>query len=164
MKSSKVICLFASFLILFTGYTQGNEEKQSTDLIGNPYPEAQAEVKETLTEIFTAIQERDAERLLSFHAYGPKFTEFKNSLHRTGSTENEAEERGLVAAISGFDYKLNDLKIDVFGEVAKVTFHADFRPTIDGQNHRQVAQATLLFVKLENVWKIVHEHLSPLTQ
>ncbi len=60
---------------------------------------------------------------------------------------------------------MNDLKIDVFqNNVGKVTFHADFRPTIDGQEYQQLAQATLIFIRDGNEWKIVHEHLSPLTQ
>lgn len=65
--------------------------------------------------------------------------------------------------ISSFDYDLNDLQIDILsGTVAKVTFHADFRPTIQGVEYRQVAQGTLIFVKLKGEWKIIHEHLSPL--
>lgn len=79
-----------------------------------------------------------------------------------GSAENEASERGLVGAISGFGYELGDLKIDMFGEVAKATFHATLNPIIDGVTYQSKAQITLLFVRVEDGWKITHEHNSPL--
>ena len=59
---------------------------------------------------------------------GQKFTDFKDEGPRGNPVSNEAGERGLVGAISDFNYDLNDLKLSVFGDVAIITFHADFRP------------------------------------
>lgn len=67
-----------------------------------------------------------------------------------------------MGAISGFDYELGDLKINVFGEVAVVTFHADFRPTIGADVVQIWGSTTLVFVKVDDDWKITHEHHSPL--
>lgn len=141
---------------------EATEIVETQNLTANNFPQAQQQIEETLNGIFESIQEKDADRLISFHEYGPKFTEFKDGEHRTGSAENEAYERGLVAAIDSFDYDLNDLKIDVFGNVGKVTFHADFRPTIGGVEYQQLGQVTLIFVRVGKDWKIVHEHFSPL--
>ena len=125
---------------------------------------AQVEIKEVLDGIFKSIQDKDADKLISYHVYGPKFTEFSNGEPRFGSEVNEQNERGFVGAISGFDYELGDLKIDVFGDVALVTFHADFRPKM-GEDIMQIwAQITLVFVKTDNTWKITHEHSSPLNK
>ncbi|NOX65957.1 MAG: nuclear transport factor 2 family protein, partial [Chlorobi bacterium] len=55
---------------------------------------------------------------------------------------------------------LGDLKIDVFGDVAVVTFEADFRPTMQEQVHQIWANVTLVFVKVNDTWKITHEHFS----
>ncbi|MDZ7692774.1 MAG: nuclear transport factor 2 family protein [Balneolaceae bacterium] len=55
-----------------------------------------------------------------------------------------------------------DLKIDVFGDVAVVTFHADFRPTIGDEIVQIWESTTLVFVKVDGAWKITHEHHSPL--
>lgn len=138
------------------------EDIAKIDLINDSFPEYQKEIELTLEDLFRSIDEGDADKLISFHVYGPKFTEFKEGGLRVGSAENEAYERGLVGAISGFGYDLGDLKIDVFGEVAKVTFHATFSPVIDGVTYENKAQITLLFVRVEGKWKITHEHNSPL--
>lgn len=169
MKTTKNIFLSGLLIILFCsceeGYSELSSEFSTAGLISNDFSKAESEINKTMTAIMLSIQEKDADKLISFHAYGPKFTEFKDGKPRTGSAENEEYERGLVAAISGFDYDLNDLKIDVFGnDVGKVTFHADFRPTIDGQTHQILSQATLIFVRVGKDWKIVHEHLSPLVE
>lgn len=163
------ILVLASFAMLSScdkgqaqGIGKGNPNCPPVELINNPFPKAQAEIKATLDELFKSIQDKDADKLISFHVYGPKFTEFKDSKERVGSAENEAYERGLVDAISAFDYSLDDLKIDVFGEVAVITFHADFRPTIGGNVGQIRGGVTLIFVKVDNKWKITHEHFSPL--
>lgn len=135
---------------------------QKMDLIQNQFPEAQTEIKEVLDGIFQSFIDKDADRLISYHIYGPKFTEFKDSLPRTDSAANEQHERGLIAAISAWEHDMNDLKISVFGEVAVVTFHADFRPTIGDEMMQILGQVTLVFVNTDLGWKITHEHLSPL--
>ena len=169
MKTTTIPYVFALLLILISGCAKDEAEVpevlQTADITANEFPQSQAQIEETIDEIFMSIQEKDADRLISFHLYGPKFTEFKDGEHRTGSAENEAAERGLIGAISSFEYDLNDLKIDVFyGNVGKVTFHADFRPTIGGQQFQQLGQVTLIFVRVGKDWKIVHEHFSPLLE
>jgi hypothetical protein len=75
----------------------------------------------------TATKDSDVDKLISFHAYGPKFTEFKGGEKRVGSTENEEYERGIfgnVTEVVKFNY--DDLKIAMYGDVANVTFHSDF--------------------------------------
>lgn len=142
---------------------ENNEpEITATDLINDTFPEYQAELQSTLDGIFKSLQDNDADKLISYHIYGSKFTEFRDSEPRFNSQENEEFERGLVAAISGFDYELGDLKIDVFGEVAVVTFHADFRPTIGDELVQIWESTTLVFVRIDGEWKITHEHHSPL--
>jgi len=162
MKKSLLYLTFFVLLILGCSKEDVETPEASADLKGNSQ-HAEAEIAAVLTDIFAAIDQREIETLLAFHAYGPMFTDFKDGLPRTGSEGNEASERALVDMISSFDYDLNDLQIDVLsGTVAKVTFHADFRPTIQGVEYQQLAQGTLIFVKVKGDWKIIHEHLSPL--
>lgn len=139
-----------------------NAVEQNTDLITDPFQESQAEIQTVLDEIFKAIQDNDADKLISYHIYSPKFTEFRDSERRFNSEENELYERGLVEAVSGFDYNLGDLKINVFGDVAVVTFHADFRPHFGDDVVQIWGSTTLVFVKVDGAWKITHEHHSPL--
>ncbi|MBA2500787.1 MAG: nuclear transport factor 2 family protein [Chitinophagaceae bacterium] len=42
------------------------------------------------------------------------------------------------------------------------TFHADFRPNIGGHISQIRSGVTLIFVRVDNKWKITHEHFSPL--
>lgn len=135
---------------------------QKIDLINHQFPEAQAEIKEVMDGIFQSFRDKDADKLIRYHLYGPKFTEFKDSLPRTDSAANEQHERGMIAAISAWESDMNDLKINVFGEVAVVTFHADFRPTIGDEMMQILGQVTLVFVNTDLGWKITHEHISPL--
>lgn len=160
MKTNLLLSLMIIFGIVTTGCQPS--EKPETDIINNEFSESQAEIKEVLNGIFKSIQDNDADKLISYHVYSPKFTEFRDSEPRSGSEENEKYERGLVSAVSNFDYELGDLLINVFGDVAVVTFHADFRPTIGEDKLQILGQVTLVFVKTADTWKITHEHFSPL--
>lgn len=166
MKTKLTFVLIMIFGIINTGCSQGEAkvEEGNIDLIHDEFPESQAEIKEVLDGIFKSIQEKDADKLISYHIYGPKFTEFRDGAPRFGSEGNEKYERGFVEGFSEFNYELEDLKVDVFGDVALATFHADFRPIIGGDTVQIWQQVTLVFVKTNNTWKITHEHISPLNK
>lgn len=139
--------------------------KAQVDLVDNEFPEAKQEVMETFNAIGQSILDGDIDKLISFHAYGPKFTEFKNGEPRNGSKANEAHERnvfGSVTEVVKFD--ANDLKVAVYGDVANVTFHSDFHLKFGEDLVVVNDQISLLFVKTADGWKLVHEHHSPLNQ
>lgn len=145
----------------------GYAQNTSIDIITHEYPEAQQEVGATMNAMVQSIKDGDVDKLISFHAYGPKFTEFADGEPRVGSKENEARERnvfGNVTEIVKFDAK--DVKIAVYyGNVANVTFHSDFQLKFGEDIVIVKDQITLLFVKTENGdWKMVHEHHSPLNE
>ncbi len=156
MKTKMMLTLITALCLLFTGC-------KSSDLVNTEYPEAQAEVMQTFGEMAQSIKDGDLDKLISFHAYSPKFTEFNEGKPRVGSKENEAHERnvfGSVTEVVKFDAK--DLKIAVYGDVANVTFHSDFHLKFGEDLVIVNDQITLLFVNTENGWKMVHEHHSPL--
>ena len=133
------------------------------DLINDEFPEAKQEVMETFGAIAQSIKDGDLDKLISFHAYGPKFTEFKNGELRNGDEANEAHERnvfGSVSEVVKFDAK--DLQIAVYGQVANLTFHSDFQLKFGKDLVVVNDQITLLFVNTKDGWKMVHEHHSPL--
>jgi hypothetical protein len=104
------------------------------------------------------------DELISFHAYGPKFTEFNYdgiTGYSFNSEENEANERAFFGnyTVEKFAYKENTLNITVYHRnVANVTFISDFEVTGIGTINNLI---TLLFVKTKGEWKMVHEHHSP---
>jgi len=133
------------------------------DLVNEEFLDEQQEVMETFGAIAQSIKDGDMDKLISFHAYSPKFTEFKNGAPRNGDVANEEHERtvfGSVTEVIKFDAK--DLQIAVYGDVANLTFHSDFELKF-GQDLVVVNdQITLLFVNTADGWKMVHEHHSPL--
>lgn len=162
----RFITLFI-FAILFVGCDCKKEHVEDipkVDLINDEFPEAQQEIMDTFGAIVQSLKDGDIDKLISFHAYGPKFTEFKNTGEpRNGGKANEEFERnvfGSVTEIVKFDAK--DLAIAVYGDVANVTFHSDFHLKFGEDLVVVNDQITLLFVKSNDEWKIVHEHHSPL--
>jgi ketosteroid isomerase-like protein len=153
-----------AFGILLTGCEKKDEDPEVLiDLIIEPFPEAKQEIMETFGAIAQSIKDGDMDKLISFHAYGSKFTEFKNGEPRNGDVANEAHERsvfGAVTEVVKFDAK--DLKIAVYGEVANLTFHSDFHLKFGEDLVVVNDQITLLFVDTPDGWKMVHEHHSPL--
>jgi len=132
---------------------------------------AQIDVLNTFMAIRETIMENSGtgsdnmDELISFHAYGKKFTEFNYDLDGNGyffdSKQNEANERGLFGSheVTNFAAKPGTLNIAVYHRnVANVTFISDFEVTGIGTINNLI---TLLFVKTKGEWKLVHEHHSP---
>ncbi len=139
---------------------------KSSSVTSQTFPQAEREVIETLEAVTQSIIDKELDLLISFHAYGPKFTEFKNGELRNGGEENEAYERGVFGAVTEvISMAANDLKVAVYyGNVAIATFHSAFQLRF-GEGTEPVVinnQITLVFVKTKGDWKIVHEHHSPL--
>jgi len=124
--------------------------------------EAQAEVQRRLDQIWDSAAKRDFARLRSYHLYGPKFTEFKDGAPRGDAASGEQGERAFFSALSDPKFVVNDLAVNVFGDVAIATFHADFGGTMAAQPIAAKLQATMVFVRDHAEWKLVHEHFSPL--
>jgi ketosteroid isomerase-like protein len=157
MKTRLAFTLIMIMGLLFTGC------KVQVDLINDEFPEAKQEVMETFGAMAQSIKDKDLDKLISFHAYGPKFTEFKNGEPRNGDVANETHERnvfGSVSEVVKFDAK--DLQIAVYGNVANLTFHSDFHLMFGEKLVVVNDQITLLFVNTKDGWKMVHEHHSPL--
>lgn len=165
MKTKLVVTgiVVLAAIIIGCGQVEQQESAISVDLITEEFPDAKQEVMETFGAIAQSIKDGDMDKLISFHAYGPKFTEFKNGEPRNGGVANEAHERnvfGAVTEVVKFDAK--DLQIAVYGEVANLTFHSDFHLKFGEDLVIVNDQITLLFVNTPDGWKMVHEHHSPL--
>ena len=132
--------------------------------------DAQLEVLATFMAIGATVLENSGDgpgsmdELISFHAYGPKFTEFNYDFEGNGylfdSEGNERNERAFEnLKVTKFAAKPGTLNIAVYhGNVANVTFISDFEVDGIGTINNLI---TLLFVKTKGEWKLVHEHHSP---
>ncbi|MGM5471330.1 YybH family protein [Flavobacteriaceae bacterium LMO-SS05] len=167
MKTKMIFALIMIFGIVITSCKEKEEkvetEEVTVDLINDEFPKAKQELLETWNEIAQSLKDGDMDKLIAFHAYSPKFTEFKNGAPRNGSKANEEFERntfGSVTEVVKFDTK--DMLIAVYGDVANLTFHSDFHLKFGEDLVVVNDQISLLFVKTDNGWKIVSEHHSPL--
>ena len=154
VRKTSLICV----LLLAWAFTAS--QAQSEEGIMTEYPEEKAEIIES-------VEDGDIDKLISFHAYGPKFTEFKQGAPRNGAAENEAFERGVFGSVEkAVKMDANDMKIAVYyGNVAVVTFHSDFHLQFEEEMAVVNDQISLVFVKNnQGDWKIVHEHHSPLSK
>ena len=128
--------------------------------VSETFPEAQAQIRRRLDEIWATARNRDFERLESFHLYGPKFTEFKDAKPRGDARSCAAGERATFTMIDQPQVDMRDLAINVFGDVAIATFNGHFIGQIKGNPVALDQQGTLVFVQIGGDWKIVHEHFS----
>ena len=183
MKTKFVLTVIITSFLFINGCSDNEENTEQSELVtqnltsskissrgsavtSQTFPQAEQEVIETLEAVTQSIIDGDLDLLISFHAYGPKFTEFKNGELRNGGEENEAYERGVFGSVTEvISMAANDLKVAIYyGNVAIVTFHSDFILRF-GEGTEPVVinnQITLVFVKTKGEWKIVHEHHSPL--
>ena len=175
MKAIGLLLVSVLVLCLSSTIVVASEKSDRNSVIDQTYPEAQAEIEETFGAIAESIvlgagkgaDSKYMDRLISFHAYGPKFIEF-NDGELLYSEDNELNERTLFGTVvdeggvEKFAYQPGTFNIAVYyGNVANVTFISDFELRIGGVLHPVKNLITLLFVKTKGEWKMVHEHHSP---
>lgn len=167
MKTKLTFVVIMIFGIIITSCKEKEEKVEiaevKIDLLNDEFPKAKQEVKLTMDSIAQSIKDGDLDKLISYHAYSPKFTEFKNGEVRNNGEENEKFERGVFGSVTEIlKFDMNDMKVAVYGDVANVTLHTDFHLKFGEDNVMVNDQMTLLFLKTEKGWRIVHEHHSPL--
>ena len=158
------VCLMVSMGCREKSEPLAVEPEVQVDLINDEFPEARKEIEQTMANIVQSVKQGDIDKLIAYHAYSPKFTEFKGGAVRNGAAENEEFERNTFGAVTEvIKMDMNDMQIAVYGDVANVTFHSDFHLKFGEDLAVVNDQISLLFVKNnEGDWKIVSEHHSPL--
>jgi ketosteroid isomerase-like protein len=126
------------------------------------YPEAQAQIKKRLEEIWANGLTKDFAKQDSFHLYGPKFTEFKDGHPRGDAEANRKAEKEILSMLTDPKVEMKDLAIAVYGDTAIATFNGDFSGKLGGKPMTMKEASTMVFVKYKGDWKIVHEHFSPI--
>jgi ketosteroid isomerase-like protein len=168
MKTKLKITVLTICTLFFAGCNDDGQTPKSEsreDLINTSYPEAKQEVLDTWNAIEQSLRDGDIENLISFHGYSPKFTEYKNGQAVNNGEANEAYEREVFGAVTEVvKFETVDKKVAVYGDVANLTFQSDFELKFGSDDVVTVyEQTSLLFVRTEKGWKIVHEHHSPWT-
>lgn len=125
-------------------------------------PQARAQIEQRLHEVLTAAESKDFDRLESCHLYGPKFTRYSGtSAQRLDAAATRQLEHDGLVSLRGLKLQVEDLKIDVFGEVGIATGILISTYEVEGKTVGSSNRSTLVFVREHGAWKIAHEHLSP---
>lgn len=129
------------------------------DLVGDPFPEAQAELREVVRTIADDAKTANLDGLRAIHLESDKFTKFgPRSFDRQDVASTNRSEVAFWGSASVVDYETRDLKIDVFGDVGIVTYYPHVTFMRDGVERQASGRQTLVFLRTAHGWRIVHEH------
>ena len=132
---------------------------QSQQLVTDTSPAAQAELREAVLSIADDIMTANIEGLQAAHLVSDKFTKFgPRTFERQDLNDANAAEAVFFSSISDVDYSINDLKIDVFGDMGIITYYPRVSFIKEGEAKLVDGRQTLVFLKTDGGWKIVHEH------
>ena len=133
--------------------------RTSEDVIYDSHPEAQAELRAVVESIAADIEQANIEGLQALHLDSEKFSKFgPRSFERQDVTGTNESEAAFFSSISEADYQVEDLKIDVFGDVGVVTYYPHVSFIREGEEVKVTGRQTLVLVRTADGWKIVHEH------
>lgn len=133
----------------------------SQDQGGSPdEPSVEAEVATTLTQRLDGIKNQDENVVKAL--IDESYNKFDDWAPYARQEEDEAlkNEFSAFKVLSNYDYKLSDLKVDIFGNVAIATFNLVYQGTLRGRRFTIASRVTSILRKRGTGWKIVHEHFS----
>lgn len=166
------LATLVGFAVL-TGCQSPPRSDFTEDRVRGTYANEQEEVERTLQGIFDAAERKDLDRLEQYHLFGPKFTKFSEQGPRQDADVTSRSERQGIGGLLAFRPTLEDLKVDVFGEMAIATFTLRYEAVTTEQTLKGHSRATIVFVKVngdgdgagvedqDGDWRITHEHFSP---
>jgi len=133
-----------------------------------PSDKDKKDVESTIRSFFEAGKNKDLSSLGDFHASRDSFTKFDENPPYTRQNSEEAfvYEQAAFANISDYNYKLDDLRIDLLGDVAVATFYLAYSGmfvndySFEGSPVGSRARVTMVLTRGPRGWKITHEHLS----
>ena len=122
-------------------------------------PDARAEIRAAVMSIKADIESSNIEGLQALHLDSERFTKFgPRSFDRQDVASTNASEAAFFSSISDAKYEARDLRIDIFGDVGIATYYPEVSFVRDGNDVEVSGRQTLVFLKTDSGWKLVHEH------
>lgn len=131
----------------------------------NDSSKAEKELQTITEQIWVDAVCGDLKALRDIHFNDPRFSKFGPRIPtRQDVTSTNESETEHFSMISDARFNLEDIKVDVFEDIAITTFYNSY--SFNKQNIRVQGKGrvTLVFLNTEKGWKIVHEHSSPFNQ
>jgi ketosteroid isomerase-like protein len=135
------------------------EEQEAKDLVNDPFSDRESEIREAVLSIKKDIESSNIEGLQAIHLESDKFTKFgPRNFDRQDVASTNQSEAAFFSSITDAKYEARDLKIDVFGDVGIATYYPEVSLMRDGNAVEVSGRQTLVFLKTDSGWKLVHEH------
>lgn len=133
-----------------------------------PRDKDKKEIEGVLRGFFDAGKNKELSSLGDFHASKELFTKFDENppYARQNSEDAYVHEQAAFANISDYNYQIDDLRIDLIGDVGIATFYLTYSGifvndySFEGSPVGGKVRATMVFTRTIGGWKISHEHLS----
>ncbi len=147
-------------LLVILGCQRSNESEDSSNLLSSLRPEE--ELRETVSKIWEDAANGDTVALKRAHLNSPKFSKFgpRVALRQDVESTNRTESEHFSSVVDA-SFSIEELKVDLFGEVAVTTFYNNYSFTKNNSKIEGKGRVTLIFLQTEDGWKIIHEHSSP---
>ena len=134
-----------------------------------PHEQTKREVEMFVHAFFEAGKNKDLSSLGGFHAPSSLFSKFDESPPYTRQNAEEAfiYEQAAFANLSDYQYGVEDLRVDIVGDVAIATFYLTYKGifvndySFEGSTVGSRSRVTMVLARIDGNLKIVHEHFSP---
>jgi ketosteroid isomerase-like protein len=126
------------------------------------------EIEATIRAYFEAGKNKDLAALADFHASRDLFTKFDENPPYTRQNSDEAfvYEQAAFANISDYDYSVDELRVDLLGNVAIASFYLSYSGmfvndySFEGSPVHSRTRATMVLARTPKGWRFIHEHFS----
>jgi ketosteroid isomerase-like protein len=125
-------------------------------------------IKKTVYRAFEIGKSKDLQSIQSMHYNDKRFSKFGDTPPYMRMDFNDAcmHEELYFASVSDYDFKIEDLRVDIFDDTAIATFLIEHTGMLvddysfTGRTMDVKSRATMVFQKKDSQWLIVHEHFS----
>jgi ketosteroid isomerase-like protein len=125
-------------------------------------------IQAVIRAFFDAGKNKDLTSLAEFHSSRANFTKFDENPPFTRQNSDDAfvHEQAAFANISDYEYAIDDLRVDLFGDLAVATFYLTYKGmfvndySFEGSPVSSHSRVTMVMQKAPPGWRIAHEHFS----
>ena len=147
---------------ILTAQMAGCASTPKNNLAHFPFHDAQAVVREAINQIHRHVETASIDALRDGHLQSEKFSKFGGQrFDRMNIEQCNQQEAADITSMEEVEQHWDDLKIDVFGDVAIATGYIQISFKMNGNDMQVHVRATVVFLKTKDGWKIVHEHVTP---
>ena len=137
-----------------------------------PADKDRKDIETTVRTFFEAGKNKDLATLADFHASKDQFTKFDENppYSRQNSEEAFVYEQATFANISDYNYSVDDLRVDLLGDVAVASFYLTYSGifvndySFEGSPVHARSRVTMVLGRTPKGWRMIHEHFSRLPE